>query len=125
MKINYALVSRVLIALLFVLAGVGKLTNFAKTVSDIGGLGVPFPELAAIIVILIEIPVALAFAYGYKTRITGWILIAFTALATILVHGNIGDQTQMTAALKNVAIIGGILAAIKCTCDDCVKHGKK
>jgi putative oxidoreductase len=125
MKFNYALVSRVLIALLFVVAGIGKLTNFNGTVDTVGSLGVPLPYVATIIVILIEIPVALAFAYGYRVKRTGWLLMGFTLLATLLVHKNIGDQMQMVMALKNIAIIGGIMAAIKCTCEDCSVHSKR
>lgn len=116
MKINYALISRSLIALLFVIAGIGKITGFSGMVGYIGSLGVPLPMIATIIVILIEVPVALAFAYGYRVRQTGWILIGFTILATLLVHRNIADQTQMIMSLKNIAIIGGIMAAIKCAC---------
>ena len=116
MKINYALISRVLIALLFVIAGVGKIMGFSGMVGYIGSLGVPFPAIATILVIIVEVPVALAFAWGYRVRQMGWILIGFTILATLLVHRNVGDQTQMIMALKNIAIIGGILAAIKCAC---------
>jgi putative oxidoreductase len=125
MKFNYAFVSRVLIALLFVIAGIGKLTSFTATATMIGNLGVPLPTVVAVIVILIEIPVALAFAYGYRVKRTGWILMGFTILATLLVHRNIGDQMQMIMALKNIAIIGGIMAAIKCTCEDCSVHSKR
>ncbi len=119
MKINYALISRSLIALLFVVAGVQKLMNFSATSASIDSLGVPLAPLATLIVIAIEIPVALAFAWGYRTCIAGWILIGFTALVTVMVHGNIGQGMNLVMALKNIAIIGGILLAITaCVCGD-------
>ena len=74
---NYATISRSLIALLFVVAGVQKLMSFDMTAGYIGSLGIPAPMLAALIVIIIEVPVALAFAWGYKIRETGYALIAF------------------------------------------------
>lgn len=124
MKINYALVSRSLIALLFVLAGVQKAMDFTQTSGFLASLNIPLATLATLIVIIIEIPVALAFAYGYKVRETGYILIGFTVLATALVHPKIFGQ-DMVMALKNIAIIGGIMSAIACTCTNCTVHGKK
>ncbi len=128
MKINYALVCRSLIALLFVVAGIQKLMNYSNTTSDFAGFGIPVPFLAVLIVIIIEIPVALAFAWGYKVKEAGYALIAFTALATILVHRDLagaGGGLNMVMALKNIAIIGGIMAAISCACGDCSVHAKK
>ena len=126
MKINYyALASRSLIALLFVFAGFGKLMGFAATSAMIAKLGVPLAPLATIIVILIELPVALAFAWGYKTRETGYALIAFTVLATLLAHRDFTQQMNIIMVLKNLAIVGGIMAAISCACKDCVVHHVK
>ncbi len=125
MKINYALVSRSLIALLFVVAGYQKLTNFTSTVEGITQMGLPFASLVTILVIIIEIPVALLFAYGYKTRKAGYTLIAFTVLTILLVHKDVSIPINVIMILKNIAIIGGIMAAIECTCGECVVHTKK
>lgn len=129
MKINYALVSRSLIALLFVFAGVEKLLNFNGTSGFVGTLpGLSIPILATIataIVIVIEIPIALAFAWGYKLCTTGTILIGFTVLVTILVHNHL--PADLVMIMKNIAIIGGILGAITlCDCGNCpMGHGAK
>lgn len=104
--------SRVLIALLFVVAGYQKLTSFAGTSAYINSLGVPAATLVTALVIIIEVVVALAFAYGYKIRETAWILMTFTALATVLVHHDFSVGANMVMALKNIAIIGGLLAII-------------
>ena len=120
MKINYALISRVLIALLFVVAGVQKIMGFAGTAGYIGSLGLPFPEVLTALVILIEVPVALAYAWGYRVCITGGILVAFTVITTILVHRDFSMGANMVMALKNIAIIGGILATTgTCSCGRC------
>jgi uncharacterized membrane protein YphA (DoxX/SURF4 family) len=75
MKINYAAVSRSLIAFLFVASGVMKVMYFSKMVGYIAYLGVPFPTVALVLVILVELPVALAYAWGgYRVCYTGGIL---------------------------------------------------
>lgn len=100
--------------------------GFAGTTAYIGSLGIPLPALITLIVIIIEIPVALAFAWGYRVCLTGWILIAFTALTTIVVHHNIGQGMNLVMALKNIAIIGGIILAVYgCTCGTCPVSKKK
>ena len=122
MKINYQFVSRALIALLFVVAGYGKLMNFSgsakATVETMTNLGLPLPMLIAILVIIIEIPVALAFAWGYRICTTGGILAVFTLLTILLVHNHWpGDKVMI---LKNVAVIGGIMSAMTmCCCGKC------
>lgn len=117
MKINYALISRSLIALLFVVAGIQKIMNFSTTTQSIASLDIPLATLVTLLVIIIEIPVALAFAWGYRTCISGLILVAFTAIVTVVVHGHI---SQVVMALKNIAIIGGILGFVSmCNCGKC------
>lgn len=124
-KINYALVSRSLIALLFVFAGIGKVMSFSAFASSLGQMGIPLPMLAALIVILIEVPVALAFAYGYKVKETGYALVAFTVLTILIAHRDFSNQMNVIMALKNLAIVGGLMSAIACTCGTCTVHGKK
>lgn len=114
------IVSRSLIALLFVVAGYQKVMGFDGLVAYLGSLGFPLASVVAVIVIFIEIVVALAFAYGYRICVTGWILIAFTVVATALVHSDFAVGDNMVMALKNIAIIGGILAiTTSCNCGSC------
>jgi putative oxidoreductase len=128
MKINYSLVSRALIALLFVVAGFNKLMGFEGTAGYITSLGVPMATLVTVLVIVIEIPVALMFVFCPKKICwTGGALIGFTLLATILAHNPWASSVDpmafknvMTAALKNIAIIGGIAATMfACECENC------
>lgn len=128
-KLNYMTVSRSLIALLFVIAGYQKISNFKQTVMAIGGMGVPLASLAALLVVLIEIPIAISFAAGYKVKETGYTLIGFTILVTIIVHmvgasAGSGGQIDTVNVLKNIAIVGGIFAAIGYACKDCEVHHK-
>lgn len=120
MKNYYGTIARSLIALLFLVAGIQKLTGFAGASGYIGSLGLPLPALVAAIVIFIEIVIAGAFAYGYKVRQTGYILMAFTALTILIAHRDFSQGANLTMALKNLAIIGGIMLA---SCCDEKHHG--
>lgn len=130
MKINYALTSRSLIALLFVIAGIQKITGFQMTSDFIGQiLHVSSPSLAAIatlVVIAIEVPVAISYALAWKypVCVTGGILAGFTVLATLLVHNHL--PADLVMILKNIAIVGGILATMTaCDCGTCPVSKKK
>ncbi len=125
MKFNLALVSRLLIGIIFVVAGIQKAMQFAGTSDFIGSLplfvGMESSFMAMTVtalVVIIEIPIALLFIWGYRLCTTGSILIAFTVLATLLVHNKLpGDMVMI---LKNIAIIGGILGAMgSCDCGKC------
>jgi putative oxidoreductase len=111
---KYGTIARALIALLFVVAGIQKLMNFSGTAGYIGSFNIPMATLVTAIVIFIEIAVALAFAFGYKVRETGYILMAFTALTILVVHRNFSQGDNLVMALKNVAIIGGLMLATCC-----------
>jgi putative oxidoreductase len=125
----YALVSRSLIALLFVVAGIQKIMAFKQTSGFIATL-VPasLAMIVTVLVIVIEIVVALAFAWGYRVCLMGWILAGFTVLATVLVHRDFSVGPNMIMSLKNLAIVGGLLlASAGCGCGTCpaskAKHG--
>ena len=121
----YGLIARSLIALLFIVAGVQKLMDFTGITGFIGSLTIfsvhlPAPALLAALVIVIEIPVALLFAYGYKVKETSWVLGIFTALTIVLAHRDFSQGANMVMALKNIAIIGGIMLASRCAdCSTC------
>lgn len=112
---HYGTIARVLIALMFIVAGFQKLQNFSGFAGMLGGnLGLPVPEALAAIVIFIEIVVAAAFAYGYKVKETAYILMGFVLLTIVFMHNPMKDAAQLGAALKNLALIGGIFAASCC-----------
>ena len=101
------LVGRILIAVLFLLAGLGKLADvqgFAGYLQS-GGL----PAILAWPSILFEIAVGVLLLIGFQTRIVGLAGAAFCVVAAALYHNNFADQIQMIMFLKNLAIAGGFL----------------
>lgn len=110
----YGLIARSFIALLFVVAGIQKLMGFESFGGYLGSIGIPATGLVSVIVIFIEIVVALLFAYGYKIRTMGYILIGFTALTILVAHRDLANPMNLTMALKNLSIIGGLMLAVCC-----------
>ncbi len=101
------LISRVLMGLIFVLAGAGKLADPAGTAGYIASVGLPgllvWPTIA------LELLGGLAIIVGYQTRLVSLALAAFCVVSGALFHNNFADQTQMIMFLKNLAMTGGFL----------------
>ncbi len=108
MKDTTLLAARVLLGLLFVVAGLGKLGDVAGFAGYMASGGVP--AFLAWPVVLFEILGGAALIAGFQTRITALALGAFCVLSGVLYHFDLADQMQMTQLLKNLALAGGYLA---------------
>lgn len=101
------LVGRIMLALIFILAGVGKIMDPAGTTGYMQAMGVPaillWPTIA------LEVLGGLALAVGYKTPIAAFALAGFSVLAAVLFHADFADKMQMIMFLKNIAMAGGLL----------------
>ncbi len=109
-----SLVGRILIALLFLPAGLTKIAGFAGTVGYIASKGVPLPELCAAIAIAVEVLGGLALIVGFKTRYTALIVAGFTFVISFIFHNFWAvpaDQMMMQQInfFKNMAVVGGLL----------------
>lgn len=102
------LVGRILLALIFVISGFGKITGYAGTQGYMQAFGVPGMLLP--LVIIVELGAGIALIVGWMTRWAALALAAFTLLAALIFHTNFGDQIQMIMFLKNLSIAGGMLA---------------
>jgi len=109
------LVSRILIGLLFIVAGSRKALGIAATAGYFAKLGFPAPEVMAYLAVLIEVGGGILLIIGWQTRWVSWLLVLFTVIATGMAHRfwEFSDPAQYNAQLnnflKNVAIIGGLL----------------
>lgn len=103
----FALGGRILLALIFVLSGINKITGYAGTVGYMEAFGVP--GLLLPLVIVLEIGAGLLLVAGFQARWAALALAGFTLVAAVVFHSNFADQSQMIAFLKNLAIIGGLL----------------
>lgn len=110
-----ALASRLLLAALFLPAGIGKLTGFAGTVGYISAAGLPLPTVAAAVAVAVEVLGSLALIFGAGTRVAALVLACFTLVASFFFHAywSVPIEQQMMVQLlffKNVGVIGGLLA---------------
>ncbi len=102
------LIARILLGLLFVVAGVGKLGNVEGFGAYMATGGIP--AILAWPVVLFEIGAGLALIAGFQTRITALALAAFCVVSGLLYHFDPADQMQMTQLLKNLGLAGGYVA---------------
>jgi putative oxidoreductase len=106
------LVSRILLAQVFVLAGIGKLgAGYAATQGYMAHMGVPGFLLP--FTILLEIGGGLALAIGFQTRWIALLLAGFSVVTALIFHHNIADQAQMINLTKNFAMAGGLLLLVR------------
>lgn len=108
------LAGRVLLAALFLPAGISKLTGFEGTVGYIASVGLPLPVVGAVLALLVEIVGSVALIAGFGTRIAALVLALFTLVASFFFHAFWAvpaDQAFMVQLLffKNVAVVGGLL----------------
>jgi len=102
-----ALVGRALIALLFILAGFGKVGDIAGTAAYMSGVGLPGG--LAWPVAIFEIVAGLAILFGFMTRLFALALAVFCLLTALMFHNDFADPMQQANFLKNVALAGGFL----------------
>lgn len=112
-----SLIARVLLALLFVPAGISKISGFSGTAGYIGSVGLPLPELGAVIAIVVEVGAGIALLLGLGTRWAALALALFTLVASFFFHAYwaLPAEQQMMQQLmfmKNIAISGGLLALV-------------
>jgi|TARA_B110000503_G_scaffold98603_1_gene147736 putative oxidoreductase len=109
-----ALTGRILLAALFIPAGISKIVGFEGTVGYIASVGLPLATLAAIIAVVVELFAGLALLVGYRIKLAAVVLAVFTLVATVLFHNfwaMPADQAYMQQLMfmKNIAIVGGLL----------------
>lgn len=101
------LAGRVLIAQIFLMAGINKIGGYAGTQGYMEAMGVPGSLLP--LVIVLEIGGALALIAGWQTRLVSLALAGFSILSAVIFHADFADQTTMIMFMKNFAIAGGLL----------------
>ena len=109
-----ALIGRVLLALMFLLTGIGKIGGFTGTVAYISSVNLPLPSVLAAGSLVLEIVAGIALIVGYKTRWAALALALFTIAAAVLFHNFWAmppdkQMMQQVIFMKNMAVTGGLL----------------
>lgn len=114
---SLSLIARLLIAILFVHAGVRKIMAFQAVSAMLAGRGFPASDVMLALTIVVEIGGGLLLLYGPTARFGAVILSAFTLAAAVIFHdfwNKLGAPpveytNQLNHFLKNISIIGGLL----------------
>ena len=109
-----ALVGRVLLAIIFIKAGFGKIGGWEATAANMAAKGMPLVPLFLALTIAIELGGGLLLAAGYKARWVALLIFLFLIPVTLIFHPFWGIDPaqvrgQMNQFLKNAAIMGGML----------------
>jgi putative oxidoreductase len=103
------LIGRILVGLPFAMSGLGKLAAYGSTTAMIGAVGLPFPPLAHVVAVAVELGGGRLLILGYRVRPVALALAVFCVATAVSFHSNFADQNQMIHFLKNVMIAGGLL----------------
>jgi len=96
----FNLFGRLLLAALFLPAGLQKLSGYAGTQGYMEAMGVPGVMLP--LVILLEVGGGLALIAGFKVRWIALTLAGFCAVSASIFHYQPQDQMQMILFMKNI-----------------------
>lgn len=98
---------RLLMALIFLMAGISKITGYEGTQGYMEAAGVPGALLP--LVIATEILGAIAIILGWKTRFAAFALAGFSIVSALIFHGDFSNPAEMNSFMKNFAMAGGFL----------------
>jgi putative oxidoreductase len=101
---------RILIALIFITAGYGKISGYETTQTYMAAMGVPGALLP--LVIITELGGGILLAIGSLTRYAAFALAGFSILSGLLFHADFTDPVQQIMFMKNLAIAGGLILLI-------------
>ena len=101
---------RALLAMIFIMSGLNKISAYEGTQGYMDAMGVPGALLP--LVIVLEVLGGLAVLVGWKARVSAFLLAGFSILSAIIFHANFSDQTQMIMFMKNISIAGGFLIIV-------------
>src|SRR5713226_1820359 len=105
---------RFLIALIFLLSGIGKIAGFAQTIGFMASKGLPMVEVLLVLSIIIEIGAALMLIVGWQARLGAAALFLWMIPVTLVFHNFWAapvaqQQIEMAMFMKNIAMVGGLL----------------
>lgn len=116
-RFNTQWFARVLMSALFLIAGIRKIFAFKATVGYFTAMGLPFSEIVAVLVILIEAGGGIALILGWRLKPLALFLAIYTVATALIGHRFwIADPAQFSGQLnnflKNIAIAGGFLLLV-------------
>ena len=109
LKSLVSLVGRILLVLIFLNSGIGKIENFEGTAKFMAQYGMPYIPLFLFGAIIFELAGSVLVILGYYARFGALLLLIFLIPTTIIFHTNFEDPIQMIMFMKNLSMFGGCL----------------
>lgn len=105
---------RVLVALIFLWSGIGKIGGFAGTAGYMASKGLPMVEVLLVLTVVIEIGGSLMLILGWKARLAAAAMFLWLIPVTLAMHNfwavpaaeAMGQQINF---MKNLSIMGAML----------------
>lgn len=110
MKAIVLLLSRIFISFIFIVSAVTKILDPSGTISYMKSYGMPYAGFFMICAIILELAGGLSLLLGFWKRLGSLILLIFLIPTTIIFHTDFSQRLQTIMFLKNLSIIGGLLA---------------
>jgi putative oxidoreductase len=107
MSLIAAVIGRLLLAVMFIVSGIQKIADPGPTGQMLAATNLP--ANLALPTGVFELVAGMLLAIGLMTRLVSVVLAVFVALTIFFFHNQFADPLQGTLALKNLAIIGGLL----------------
>lgn len=106
-----ALLARLLLGVIFIRFGIGKVADPYQTIETFKGLGLPTPALAYALTILIEMAIGWCFLIGLAFRGSAVVLAGWCIATAVAGHSDFHDKNTVIHFYKNVSMCGGFLYA--------------
>ena len=106
------MLSRVLMAAIFIQSGINKATAPAATMAMMARYNLPLPGAAYAIALLVELGGGIAFLLGWKTKCAALTLTIWCVATAFVAHYHPDDRGQMIHFMKNLCMAGGFLQVL-------------
>lgn len=113
-----ALLGRILMASIFIISGIAKLTDPGATAGYMASAGIGNADKLVYVAGAAEVAGGVALVFGFLTRLSALGLIAMLCLVNYFMHNfwaltdPAAAQMQQVQFLKNLAIIGGLFMIV-------------
>ena len=109
--------ARILLSLIYVLAGIGKLENPGTTVAHMASTGIPFANVLVYGAIAVELGVGLMLMTGLFARAAAFVLFFYTLALALIFHAYwtmpaAAARAQHSEFFGHLAMMGGMLYVV-------------
>jgi putative oxidoreductase len=101
------LIGRILLVLIFLKSGIGKIENFQGTAQYMASHGIPSTNFFLVGAICFELVGSITVILGFFARFGAALLLIFLIPTTLIFHNILVDPKMMIHFMKNVSMFGG------------------